>query len=230
MKPFFPTLLLCSWLALSAWSQTTTFPQPLSQVRQFLGLTDSQVTAILQNNQAYNDFSFQQQQAIQHAQSQIAVETAQDSLDPIALGTLYAGIESACRDLRSKAATSQTQNISILTDAQKAKLNMLNDAMKLVPIISEAQAGNLLGSTNSPPFIFSASASGSFSLIGFPPVPGCGVNGGIGGVFGGILLPPTPSPTQPGVVGLSTTPPTNRVVNKISGDFGPGSLPQTKTQ
>jgi Spy/CpxP family protein refolding chaperone len=235
MKRFSITVVLSSYLAFSAWSQTTTFPPPqpaLSQVKQFLGLTDSQVTAILQNNQAYNEFSFQQQQAIQHAQSQIAIETAQDPLDPIALGTLYAGIESACRDLRSKAATSQTQNISVLTDAQRAKLNMLNDALKLAPIISEAQSGNLLGSTNSPPFIFSAFSSGSFtSLIGFPSLPGCGVNGVSGGVLGGFLPPPLPSPTQPGVAGLSTTPaPANRAVNKVSGDFGPGSLPQTKTQ
>src|SRR5882762_2616829 len=175
MKPFLAALLLCPLLAISAWPQTTMFPQPLSQVKQFLSLTDSQVTAILQNNQAYNEFSFQQQQAIQHAQSQIAIETAQDPLDPIALGTLYAGIESACRDLRSKAASSQTQNISILADAQKAKLNMLNDAMKMAPIISEAQSGNLLGSTNAPPFIFTAFSSGSFTSFGFPPVPGCGV-------------------------------------------------------
>jgi hypothetical protein len=62
-----------------------------------------------------------------------------------------------------------------LTDAQKAKLNMLSDAIKLAPIISEAQSGNLLGSTNSPPFGFFTFASGSFtSLIGFPQgVSGC---------------------------------------------------------
>jgi hypothetical protein len=121
----------------------------------------------------------------------------------------------------------QQQNVSLLSDAQKSKLNMLNDAMKLAPIISEAQSGNLLGSTNSPPFIFSAFASGSFtSLIGFPPVPGCNVSGGFG--FGGILPPPLPSPAQLGVVGLSTPAPANRVVNKISGDFGPGSLSQMK--
>jgi hypothetical protein len=76
MNRFPIALVLYPWLTLSAWSQTTTFPQPLSQVQQFLGLTDSQVSAILQNNQAYTEFSFQQQQAIQHAQSQIAVETA----------------------------------------------------------------------------------------------------------------------------------------------------------
>src|SRR5258708_16889494 len=136
MKPFLAAVILCPWLAISAWSQTTTLPpqQALPQVRQFLGLTHSQVTAILQNNSDYNTFSFQQQRQIQNAQSQISVETSKDSLDPLAIGTLYAGIESACRDLRDKAATSQTQNISVLTDVQKVKLNALNDAMKLAPI------------------------------------------------------------------------------------------------
>src|SRR5438445_45971 len=140
MKPYFITLVLCPLFALSAWSQTTTLPpqQALPQVQQFLGLSDSQVTTILQNNTDYNAFSVQQQRQIQNAQSQIAVETAKDSLDPMAIGTLYAGIETACRDLRDKAVTSQKQNISILTDAQKVKLNTLNDAMKLAPVISEA--------------------------------------------------------------------------------------------
>jgi hypothetical protein len=69
----------------------------------------------------------------------------------------------------------------VLTDAQKAKLSMLSDAIKLIPVISEAQSGNLLGSTNSPPFAFSASSSGIISgVIGFPSVPGCAVNGAIG--------------------------------------------------
>jgi hypothetical protein len=238
MNRFPIALVLCSWLAISAFSQTT-FPSPqtpLSQVQQFLGLTDSQVSAIIQNNNDYNTFSFQEQQTIQHAQSAIAVEIAQDQLDPVAIGNLYAGIESACRDLRSKAATVQQQNVSVLTDVQKAKLNMLNDAMKLAPIISEAQSDNLLGSTNSPPFIFGAFSSGSFtSLIGFPPVPGCSLQ--VTGFTGNIipanrLWTVTPTGTsQPGAAGLSTAPaPANRTVSKISGDFGPGSLPQTKTQ
>src|SRR5260370_9874254 len=179
MKPFGPLLFLCP--ALVALSQTTTLPLPqqsLSQVRQFLGLTDGQVNSILKNNNDYNTFSFQQQRQIQNAQSQISVEIAKDQIDPMAVGTLYAGIESACRELRDRAATSQKQNISILTDAQKAKLNVLNDAMKLAPTISEAQFANLLGSPNSPPFAFSAFSSGIIAgVLGFPPVPGCGVNG-----------------------------------------------------
>jgi hypothetical protein len=150
------------------------------------------------------------------------------------LGNLYASIETACRALRDKAAMVQQQNISVLTDLQKSKLNTLNDAMKLIPTISEAQSGNLLGASSSPQFYFTAVSLGTatFSSTSFSG-PGCGVNGAfgvIGGVIGGFL-PPLPSPPQPGVVELSTTPaPANRTVNKLSGDFGPGNLPQTKTQ
>src|SRR5262245_4252312 len=167
MTPCCARLLFVPFLALSASSQTTTLPPPqqaLSQVRQFLGLTDSQVSAILQNNSDFNTFYSQQQRQIQNAQSQIAVETAKEQLDPMALGTLYAGIESACLELRDRAASSQKQNISILTDAQKARLNTLNDAMKLFPTISEAQSANLLGSsTGLAPSVF---AGFTFGVIG----------------------------------------------------------------
>jgi hypothetical protein len=200
MKPFLTVLLLCSYLAPSARSQTTTFPPPqtpLSQVQQFLGLTDDQVKTILQNNNDYNTFSFQQQRQIQNAQAQIAVETSKDPLDPMALGTLYAGIESACRDLRNKASTSQQQNVSILTDAQKAKLSMLNDAMKLAPTISEAQSSNLLVSPNSPPYLFNANSSGTFfGVTGFPSVPGCYSPFGVITYGGGILGSVTPNETS----------------------------------
>src|SRR5437773_10502721 len=82
MKPYVAALVLCPWLALSAWSQTTTpLPkQPPTQLQVFLGLTDSQVFTILQNNGEYNTFSFQQQLQIQNAQTQISVETAKDQI------------------------------------------------------------------------------------------------------------------------------------------------------
>jgi len=171
------------------------------------------VTAILQNNNEFSRFSFEQQRQIQNAQFQIAVETSKDQLDPMSLGALYVGIESACRDLRDKAATSQKQNLSVLTEAQKAKLSMLNDAIKLAPIISEAQYGNLLGSPGSIPFTFNGFAVGGFttvggftSLIGFPSdVSGCA------SPFPGNIIPvgrlavaPTGT-SQSGVAGMNET-------------------------
>jgi hypothetical protein len=188
--------MFSSCFSFSAWSQSTTIPQqPLSQVRQYLGLTDDQVNAILQNNNDYNTFSFQQQDQIGQAQSQIAVETAKDTLDPMAIGVLYANVETICRGLRAKAASSLQQNIAVLTDAQQLKLNALNDAMKLIPTISEAQSGNLLAQASSPPFAFSAYTSSlATGLIGFSAVPGCSVNSVRTGVFSGVL---SPAPVAP---------------------------------
>lgn len=202
MKPLSVGLIVLPFVAVTAFSQPTPLPPPqgiFPQIRQFLGLTDTQLSAILQNNSDYNAFSSQQQQLIRNAQTEIAVQTAKDQLDPMAIGTLYAGIESACRDLRDKAAASRQQNLSVLTDAQKAKLNMLSDAIKLFPVISEAQSGNLLGSPNSPPYSFSSYSSGIITgVTGFPPVSGCSV----GGVIGGIIVPvPVPQPAPAPVVG-----------------------------
>lgn len=203
MNWLFRVLILCPCLALSAWSQISpTLPvQPLPELQQFLSLTDTQVTAIFQNNNDYEKFTFQQQQQIQQAQFQIAIETAKAPLDPMAIGTLYAQIETTCRSLRDKAAAVQQQNIAVLTDAQKAKLNVLSDAIKLSPAISEAESANLLGLAGAPQFFFNTGSFGGFVLGGVTGglqiggVSGCGspFPGNI--ILGGRLLPsPAPRP------------------------------------
>ncbi len=172
-------LLITFCIAASAWPQINPLPLPPSQqafpqLKQYLTLTDAQISAIVQNNADYNAFSLQQQRQIQNAQLQISVETARDPLDPMAIGTLYAGIESACRELKDKAASALRLNVGILTDAQRVKLAALNDAMKLAPVISEAQFGNLLAPANSPPLSFTSFQVGIIAgITGFPPVPGC---------------------------------------------------------
>jgi hypothetical protein len=183
--------MLCPCIAPSAWSQISpTLPvQPLPELQQFLGLTDTQMTAILQNNSDYGKFTFQQQQQIQQAQFQIAIETAKAQLDPLAIGTLYAQIETTCRSLRDKAAAVQQQNIAVLTDAQKAKLTVLSDAIKLSPTISEAESANLLGVAGSPQFLFN---TGSFSGVVLGGVTGGLQIGGVSGCgssFAGNIIP-----------------------------------------
>jgi hypothetical protein len=195
MDRLLTALLVCAVCSHSAWSQSP-IPQPaLTGLRQYLSLTDDQVKAISQNNNDYATFTYDQQQQIQQAQSQIAVETAKPQLDPIALGTLYAAIETTCRGLRDKAAAVQQQNISILTDAQKAKLNMLSDAVKLAPTVLEAQAENLLASAGLPQLSFSP----GFSIAGFIGLPSGSLSGCTSirsGNFVGIVPPPAPG-TQP---------------------------------
>jgi hypothetical protein len=188
---------LCFSLAASSQQPVALPPSPqaLPQVRQYLGLTDDQVTAILQNNSDYNAASAQQQSQIRQAQSQIAVETAKDTLDPMAIGVQYTNIETICRGLRTQAASTQQKNISLLTDDQKIKLSALNDALKLIPTISEAQSGNLLPPANSPPSFFTGYGTSVISgLIGFPAAPGCSVSGISTGLIQGDFSALIPAP------------------------------------
>jgi hypothetical protein len=44
----------------------------------------------------------------------------------------------------------RTRNLDTLNQDQKAKLKVLDDALKLAPIIMEAQSGNLIGASLAP--------------------------------------------------------------------------------
>ena len=168
-------------VALSATSASAQpnpwFYQPLGQVQQFLQLTDSQLQTILTNNDAYNQFAMTKQTRISQVQSEIATETAKENLDPMALGVRYAEIETICREMKDQAVTYQTKNTAILTDPQKAKLQVLQDAVKLAPVISDAQSGNLIGPSTYAPLFFTSTSGGttSGSVIGgvIGPVSGC---------------------------------------------------------
>lgn len=163
------------------WAQTVPNPwfyQPLGQVQQYLQLTDAQLQTILANNGEYNQLATTKQTRISQLQTEIATETAKEALDPMALGVRYAEIETICRELKDQAGTYQQKNAAVLTDPQKAKLQLLQDAMKLAPIISDAQSGNLIGSSTYPPLFFtstSAFTSTSGSVLGgiIGPVSGC---------------------------------------------------------
>jgi hypothetical protein len=149
-------------------------PQPLPLMTQYLSLTDSQLQTISQNNDAFNQFSSTKQARIYQVQTEIAQVTQASPIDPMGLGVRYAEIEEICRELRTNAAQSQQQNRTVLTDAQKLKLQALQDAMNLMPLISEGQSDNLLPANSAR----TASLSGSFAdfLLGTPVNngrPGC---------------------------------------------------------
>jgi hypothetical protein len=198
MKLSLPAVLFL--IVASAWAQSLPTPvpfQPLGQVQQYLQLTDAQLQTILTNNGDYNQFAMTQQSRISQLQTEIATETAKDTLDPMALGTLYAEIETICRDLKNQAGTYQQKNTSVLTDPQKAKLQVLQDAVKLAPVISDAQSGNLIGSSTYAPLFFTSTSTGTIS----------------GSVIGGILGPVggcySPFPTAVVRSGDFTAAPTN---------------------
>ena len=120
-------------------------PQPpFQQVKAYLELTDAQVTQIVLNLDDYTRLAAQRQQRVFQVQTEIQQETAKSPLDPAALGIRYAEVESICRNVRDEGTAAQNRNLAVLTDAQKAKLKVLEDASKLFPIVNEAQNAGLL--------------------------------------------------------------------------------------
>jgi hypothetical protein len=182
------------FLLLYCWTSSFSFAQtpPLPLMTQYLSLTSSQVRTIVENNNAFNQFSSDKQTRISQVQAEIAQVTQASPIDPMGLGVRYAEIEEICRELRMNATQSQQQNRAILTDAQKVKLQALQDAINLMPVISEDQLDNLLASNTAQTASFTTSFAGF--LLG-TPVSGTGP----GCIAPGNTLPvvtvPIPAPT-----------------------------------
>lgn len=68
--------------------------------------------------------------------------------------------------MKAQAAVFLKKNVDSLTAPQKAKLQALQDAIKLAPVISDAQSGNLLATSGFFPQYFSSSGNGNFLITG----------------------------------------------------------------
>jgi len=115
-----------------------------TQLKEYLGLSDTQVASIDQLNSDYTSFNLQKQLRIAQVQRELVVETAKEQLDPMALGMRYVEIETIRRELADQLQKSRASAVALLADAQKLKLKALEDAMKLQPTITQAQCENLL--------------------------------------------------------------------------------------
>ena len=85
-------------------------------------------------------------------------------LDPNVLGIRFAEVESICRQMRDRANEYLTRNMTVLNQDQNAKLKVLEEALKLAPVISQAQYGNLIGGFTTAPYAFNEQFSGDRRL------------------------------------------------------------------
>ncbi|MCC6362680.1 MAG: hypothetical protein IT165_04105 [Bryobacterales bacterium] len=147
MKPF--VVLLLS--AAGVFGQTVPIPgfapnpgPPLIELKQYLTLTDAQYVQLFDNMGQSQHAVAGYQQRIYQLQTEIANETARPNPDPMELGTRYAEIEQNCRAITNESKALRDKNGGLLTDPQKAKLKTLEDALKMYPIVSQAQSASLL--------------------------------------------------------------------------------------
>src|SRR3989442_14756078 len=108
--------------ALPGLAQTFLLPSPSfpADLKQYLSLTDAQVSAILQMTGDYYQAVFARQERTNQLQNEIAAETLKDPLDPMALGVRYAEIESIRRDMADQLRALRGKIAALLTDPQRA--------------------------------------------------------------------------------------------------------------
>lgn len=125
------------------------FPQELSN---YLGLSQAQQSSIIRLNTDYNRVVSEKSFRAAQVQREIAEWTNKDPIEPIQLGLRYAELENIQREIRAALADTRQKTVAVLDAAQKAKLKLLEDAMKLQPVISQAQCENLLVPAQTQPF------------------------------------------------------------------------------
>lgn len=155
-------------------------PTPFEELKQFLELTDAQVGQMLRNLEEHRRTLASYEQRVEELRRDIAVETAREHPSSAELGTRYVEVEINCRLMAEEGAKLQARNQALLTAAQKTKLQVLVEAIRLMPIMAQAQGASLLEavsgyriSTTRIPVITPNGVSEAVLTI--PPSPVCGV-------------------------------------------------------
>ncbi len=148
MKILLSVLFFCG---VPAIAQTVPLPAGRTPtLKEFLQLTNAQEQTVRRNNQAYNEWHIEKQQRMMAVQLEIFAETRREVLDANAIGVRYVEIESICRQISDRWTGLQMANTEVLTQEQKAKLKVLEEAVKLAPVIQQAQNENLLARDAAP--------------------------------------------------------------------------------
>ncbi|MBI4874770.1 MAG: hypothetical protein HY822_09075 [Acidobacteria bacterium] len=146
MKKLLLTFLLGAFL-LSA--QTPGPGRPFSlfppELQKYLELTGTQVDAINRANLEFNFFVTQKQMRVAMVQAEIRHWTNADPIDAMQLGVRHAELEQIRREIGDEERKTTAKVRGVLTFAQQAKLKVLEDALKLQPLINDAACERLIG-------------------------------------------------------------------------------------
>jgi len=123
------------------------FPPELAT---YLQLTRDQVDQIMRLNGEYNRLFAEKTRRMLQVQTEIVEWTKAEPLDPHQLGIRYAEIETIRRLLRDERKRTMEKTRAVLNDMQKARLRVLEEAMKLQPRVGEAVCVGLLASPEVP--------------------------------------------------------------------------------
>jgi hypothetical protein len=123
-------------------------PPMLAEIRQYLNLSDAQVSSLtqVQTNRREAEAAIYRQ--ISEKQRVLYGLLQAGSNDALQIGQLTVEINNLQRKLPLAAEPYRSSALAVLTDQQKAKLPALAEALRLVPAASEAASVNLIDYPN----------------------------------------------------------------------------------
>ena len=133
---------------------------------EFLDLTAAQITRLRQSAAEFNKLHGEKSQRYQQVSRELDEETAREVLDPLGLGQRYVEQEAICRELRGAYQQNFDRNLTILTEAQKAKLKTLDTVSTNASLASAAASENLIDYAGG----FGGFGLVSRGLISFSPI------------------------------------------------------------
>jgi len=120
------------------------FAPPVTELKTYMSLTDTQITSITNSNQALMTASRTLMEQIRTKRQGLQDLLAKGSTDAAALGKLLLEIQALEKQVTDNHTKAQTAAVSFLSADQKTKLKALEDASKLREEIGEAARLNLL--------------------------------------------------------------------------------------
>jgi hypothetical protein len=153
------------------------FPMFSPELQKYLDLSNAQVDAIRKANLDLTTLTSRKQFRMAQVQAEIQDWTTKDPVDAMQLGVRYAEIEVLRREIADAQKNAVVTVRGVLNAAQLAKLKVLEDAVKLQPLINDAVCENLMSPATPRP------ASVVFGLPG-------GVMGTVGTDFSQIISMP----------------------------------------
>jgi len=143
MKMKIALLLFTSFTTALLFAQSSSLPAPpLDAVKNFLALTDAQVNQLVQLRQQERTTLRPILQQLRIARQ--SLRKAMQAGDSATVTSTMATIKDLQSQIANTNSNFRTQAVAILTDAQKAKLQVLQDALNALPAARQAIGLNLL--------------------------------------------------------------------------------------
>ena len=201
-------LLLSVVLAAAAFAQVGTQPpfqppivggpEPSLALRQYLDLTNQQVSTILRLRTELARFQGEKLRRQAQVNVELSQEFRRETLDPMAIGVRQVELEAIRREIQAEQARVAREVQALLTPAQRTRIQALQEVLRTYPLACEALYHNLMSPPQEqgqmPGGGMMGGAIGSF-MFGAPL---CGGLGTRTGDFSGVLIAPPPdSPMRP---------------------------------